>query len=50
MLFSTSGKGRMSAGGRDLRLRRGTSFLLGRGAEVELDSEGGLLLYRAYAE
>jgi mannose-6-phosphate isomerase len=50
ILFSTSGQGKMSAGGEDFEVKEGYIFFIGQGVEVELVAERGLVIYRAYAQ
>ncbi|KAL6720185.1 hypothetical protein ACLMJK_002106 [Lecanora helva] len=50
VVFATSGKGRMRAGGEEFEIRAGFVFFVGQGVEMELVAEDGLVVWRAYAE
>lgn len=50
VLFATSGAGRMEAGGEGFEIKEGYVYFVGQGVEVEFEAEGGLVVYRAYAE
>ena len=50
VIFATSGAAKMKAGGEDFDINEGYIFFAGQGVEIEFSAEGGLEIYRAYAE
>ncbi|KAF2228217.1 RmlC-like cupin domain-containing protein [Elsinoe ampelina] len=46
----TSGSGTLSANGEDFKLGEGTVWFVGKGTEVELKSDGNLVMHTAYAD
>ena len=50
VVFSTSGAGKMKAGGEEFDMNEGYIFFVGQGVEMEFSAETDLEVYRAYAE